>query len=46
MNLNLRRRECYFFFRVVRFIVPTLLLKCLQVVNTFREKDRYTSTKL
>jgi hypothetical protein len=30
---------CYLFFRVVKLIVPTFLLKCLEVVNTFREKD-------
>uniref|UniRef100_A0A0A9EL92 ATPREP1 (PRESEQUENCE PROTEASE 1) n=1 Tax=Arundo donax TaxID=35708 RepID=A0A0A9EL92_ARUDO len=30
---------CYLVFRVIELIVPTFLLKCLEVLNTFREKD-------
>jgi hypothetical protein len=31
--------EGYLFLRVVKLIVPTFLLKCLEVLNAFREKD-------
>jgi hypothetical protein len=31
--------EGYLFLRVVKLIVPTFLLKCLEAFNAFREKD-------
>lgn len=28
-----------FIWGVIQFIMPTLLLKCLEILHTFREKD-------
>ena len=39
VRINNQTFVCYLFIRVVKLIVPTFLLKCLEVLHTFREKD-------